>query len=123
MLNYVSVEEAVSVIKSGDRIFGHGSACTPNLFYDELANQAHRLKDVEMVSITQQGNVEIAKPQYKDSFYINSLFTSAPVRDAVNSEKGDYVPIFLSEIPILFKNEILPLDVAMITVSPPDNHG
>ena len=68
MLNYVSVEEAVSVIKSGDRIFGHGSACTPNLFYDELANQAHRLKDVEMVSITQQGNVEIAKPQYKDSF-------------------------------------------------------
>ncbi len=123
MLNYVSVEEAVSVIKSGDRIFGHGSACTPNLFYDELANQAHRLKDVEMVSITQQGNVEIAKPQYKDSFYINSLFTSAPVRDAVNSENGDFVPIFLSEIPILFKNEILPLDVAMITVSPPDNHG
>ena len=123
MLNYVSVEEAVSVIKSGDRIFGHGSACTPNLFYDELANQAHKLKDVEMVSITQQGNVEIAKPQYKDSFYINSLFTSAPVRDAVNSENGDFVPIFLSEIPILFKNEILPLDVAMITVSPPDNHG
>ena len=123
MLNYVSVEEAVSVIKSGDRIFGHGSACTPNLFYDELANQAHRLKDVEMVSITQQGNVEIAKPQYKDSFYINSLFTSAPVRDAVNSENGDFVPIFLSEIPILFKNDILPLDVAMITVSPPDNHG
>lgn len=123
MLNYVLVEEAVSVIKSGDRIFGHGSACTPNLFYDELANQAHRLKDVEMVSITQQGNVEIAKPQYKDSFYINSLFTSAPVRDAVNSENGDFVPIFLSEIPILFKNEILPLDVAMITVSPPDNHG
>ena len=108
MLNYVSVEEAVSVIKSGDRIFGHGSACTPNLFYDELAKQSGRLKDVEMVSITQQGNVEIAKPQYKDSFYINSLFTSAPVRDAVNSENGDFVPIFLSEIPILFKNEILP---------------
>ncbi len=123
MFNYVSVEEAVSVIKSGDRIFGHGSACTPNLFYDELAKQSGRLKNVEMVSITQQGSVEIAKPQYKDSFYINSLFTSAPVREAVNSENGDFVPIFLSEIPILFKNEILPLDVAMITVSPPDNHG
>ena len=123
MINYVSAEEAVSIIKSGDRIFGHGSACTPNLLYDELANQSSRLKDVEMVSITQQGNVEIAKPQYKDSFYINSLFTSAPVREAVNSENGDYVPIFLSEIPILFKNGILPIDVALITVSPPDNHG
>ena len=123
MINYVSAEEAVSIIKSGDRIFGHGSACTPNLLYNELANQSSRLKDVEMVSITQQGNVEIAKPQYKDSFYINSLFTSAPVREAVNSENGDYVPIFLSEIPILFKNGILPIDVALITVSPPDAHG
>lgn len=123
MINYVSPEEAVSIIKSGDRIFGHGSACTPNLLYDELAKQSSRLKDVEMVSITQQGNVEIAKPQYKDNFYINSLFTSAPVREAVNSENGDYVPIFLSEIPILFKNGILPIDVALITVSPPDAHG
>ena len=123
MINYVSPEEAVSIIKSGDRIFGHGSACTPNLLYDELAKQSSSLKEVEMVSITQQGNVEIAKPQYKDSFYINSLFTSAPVREAVNSENGDYVPIFLSEIPILFKNGILPIDVALITVSPPDAHG
>ena len=123
MINYVSVEEAVSVIKSGDRIFGHGSACTPNIFYSELAKQASRLKNVEMVSITQQGDVEIAKPEYKDSFYINSLFTSTPVRGAVNSENGDFVPIFLSEIPILFKDGHLPLDVAMVTVSPPDTHG
>lgn len=123
MIEYVNAEEAMSIIKSGDRIFGHGSACTPNLLYDELAKQSSRLKDVEMVSITQQGNVEIAKPQYKESFYINSLFTSTPVREAVNSENGDYVPIFLSEIPILFKNGILPIDVALITVSPPDNHG
>ena len=123
MINYVSVEEAVSVIKSGDRIFGHGSACTPNIFYNELAKQASRLKNVEMVSITQQGDVEIAKPEYKDSFYINSLFTSTPVRGAVNSENGDFVPIFLSEIPILFKDGHLPLDVAMVTVSPPDTHG
>ena len=123
MINYVSAEEAVSLVKSGDRIFGHGSACTPNLFYDELAKQSSRLKDVELVSITQQGNVEIAKPEYKDSFFVKSLFTSTPVREAVNSERGDFVPIFLSEIPFLFKNGILPLDVAMVTVSPPDSHG
>ena len=123
MINYVSAEEAVSIIKSGDRIFGHGSACTPNLFYEELAKQSPRLKDVELVSITQQGSVEIAKPEYKDSFFIKSLFTSTPVREAVNCERGDFVPIFLSEIPTLFKNGILPLDVALVTVSPPDQHG
>ena len=123
MHEYVSAEEAVSLIKSGDRIFSHGSACTPNLLIDELAKQSSRLRNVEFVSITQQGNVEIAKPPYKDSFYINSLFVSTPVREAVNSERGDFVPIFLSEIPLLFKNGILPLDVAIVTISPPDKHG
>ncbi|WP_027377696.1 acetyl-CoA hydrolase/transferase family protein [Kaistella palustris] len=123
MSQYVSAEEAVSLIQTGNRLFSHGSACTPNLFIDELARQAPRLRDVEFVSITQQGNVEITKPQYKDSFYINSLFVSTPVREAVNSERGDFVPVFLSEIPTLFKKDILPLDVAMVTVSPPDQHG
>lgn len=120
---YVSAEEAVSLIKSGNRIFSHGSACTPNFLIDELARQSSRLRDIEFVSITQQGNVEVAKPQYKDHFYINSLFVSTPVREAVNSERGDFVPIFLSEIPLLFKNGILPIDVAMVTISPPDRHG
>ncbi len=122
-MKYVSAEEAVSLIKSGDRIFSHGSACTPNFLIDELAKQSSRLSNVEFVSITQQGNVEIAKPQYKDRFFINSLFVSTPVRDAVNSDHGDFVPVFLSEIPLLFKNGHLPIDVAMITVSPPDQHG
>lgn len=101
----------------------HGSACTPNYLLNELANQSSRFKDIEMVSITQQGAVAIARPEYKDNFHINSLFVSTPVREAVNSDRGDFVPIFLSEIPILFKNKILPLDVAIITVSPPDKHG
>lgn len=123
MINYVSAEEAVSVIKSGDRIFSHGSACTPNFLLNELTNHRDRLRNVEMVSITQQGEVSIAQPEFKDNFFINSLFVSAPVRNAVNSENGDFVPIFLSEIPTLFKNNILPIDVAIITVSPPDKHG
>ena len=75
MTKYVSPEEAISIVRSGDRIFSHGSACTPNVLLNELANQSSRLRNVEMVSITQQGNVEIAKPHYKDSFFINSLFT------------------------------------------------
>ncbi|HAV02592.1 MAG TPA: 4-hydroxybutyrate CoA-transferase [Chryseobacterium sp.] len=123
MISFVSADEAVSVVKSGDRIFSHGSACTPNLLIDALAKQADRLRDVEFVSITQQGRVEIAKPEYQNSFYINSLFVSTPVREAVNSERGDFVPVFLSEIPTLFKNNVMPIDVAMVTVSPPDAHG
>lgn len=123
MINYCSIEEAVSVVKSGDRVFGHGSACTPNVFYDEMVRQASRLKGVELVSITQQGTVEVAKPEYKESFYINSLFTSTATRTAVNSDNGDFLPIFLSEIPSLFVKNILPLDVAVVTVSPPDAHG
>ncbi|AQY22394.1 acetyl-CoA hydrolase/transferase family protein [Riemerella anatipestifer] len=123
MHHYVSAEEAISIVKSGDRVFLHGSACTPNVLIDEMARQADRLRNVEVVSITQQGNMEIAKPQYKDSFYIKSLFVSTPVREAVNCGRGDFVPVFLSEIPLLFKNKVLPLDVAIVTVSPPDVHG
>lgn len=123
MKEYVSAEEAIALVKSGDRVFLHGSACTPNFLIDELARQSDRLRNVEVVSITVQGNVEIAKPQYKDSFYINSLFVSGPVREAVNSDRGDFVPVFLSEIPNLFRRGILPLDVALLTVSPPDRHG
>ncbi|WP_407405895.1 acetyl-CoA hydrolase/transferase family protein [Chryseobacterium sp.] len=123
MSNYISAEEAIQTIKSDSRVFLHGSACTPNYLIDEMARQAERLSNVEIVSITVQGKVEIAKPQYKGSFFINSLFVSNPVREAVNSENGDFIPVFLSEIPILFKNNILPLDVAIVTVSPPDKHG
>lgn len=122
-MNYVTAQEAISTIQSHSRIFFHGSACTPNHLIFELAQQADRLSNIEIVSITQQGEVEVAKPQYRNTFYINSLFVSAPVRDAVNSDHGDYVPVFLSEIPILFRRGILPIDVALITVSPPDAHG
>lgn len=123
MKKYVTVQEAVAEIQSGNRIFVHGSACTPVVVLQEMARQASRLKGVELVSITLQGNVEIAEPKYKDSFFINSFFTSTPVRGAVNGENGDYIPVFLSEMPILFKNNILPLDVAVVSVSPPDPHG
>ena len=75
MYNYVSAEEALSLIQSNQRIFLHGSACTPNFLITELAKQAHRLRNVEVVSITVQGDVDIAKPEYKDSFsLIHFLF-------------------------------------------------
>jgi len=122
-MNYVSAQEAISIIKNGERVFSHGGACTPTYLLDELARQISQIGKIELVSVTQHGEIAVAQPQYKDSVFINSLFVSAPVRAAVNSDQGDYVPIFLSEIPILFKRNILPLDVAIVTVSTPDKHG
>jgi len=121
-VNYVSAKEALSVIQSNQRVFMQGSACTPLHLMRELAKESDRLRDVEMVSITVFGDIEVDKPQYKDSFHINSLFVSASVRQAVNDGRADFVPVFLSDIPDLFKSVLKP-DVAIVQVSPPDEHG
>ena len=121
--NYVSAQEALSIIQSGMRVFMHGGVCTPLYLLHELAKESPRLNNVEMVSITVKGDIEIDKAQYRDSFHINSLFVSAAIRDAVAEGRADFVPVFLSDIPDLFKNRILELDVAIVQVSPPDIHG
>lgn len=123
MQQYVSAEEAVSIIKSGNRVFLHGSAATPICLINKLLDRFEELRNVELVSITSFGNIDFGNVKYKDSFYINSLFVSANTRSAVNSAQGDYVPIFLSEIPRLFYENYLPLDVAIVQVSPPDASG
>lgn len=119
----VSPEEAVQLVKSHQRVFVHGSAATPSVLVHALANRKEELENVEIVSITTLGDMPLAEPSCKGSFYINSLFVSETVRQAVNSEQGGYVPIFLSEIGRLFRKNILPIDVAMVQVSPPDRHG
>ncbi|KAA9041118.1 acetyl-CoA hydrolase/transferase family protein [Ginsengibacter hankyongi] len=119
----VSVEDAVKIIKSGNRVFIHGSAATPVYILEALQKRYEELNNVELVSITTFGNINFNNPIYKKSFFINSLFVSENTRAVVNSDHGDYVPIFLSEIPQLFKRNILPLDVAIVQVSPPDRHG
>ncbi len=122
-MNYISGEEALKAVKPGHRVFVHGGAATPHFLLKKLAERAPELWNVELVSISLQGDAVIADKKYKDSFRINSLFVSQNIREAVNDGRGDYVPIFLSEIPILFRRGILPLDVALIQVSPPDKHG
>lgn len=120
---YVSAEEAVKHIKSGDRVFLHGSASTPIHLIEAMQRRHAELEDVELVSITSLGNVDFDSPIYRKSFFVNSLFVSANTRKAVNSVNGDYVPVFLSQIPLLFRREILPIDVAMVQVSLPDKNG
>ena len=121
--HYVSPKEALAVIKSNQRIYIHGSAHTPTYLLKHLAAEAHRLQNVEIVSISVYGDLQIDKPEFKNHFNFNSLFVSASVRNAVKEGYADYVPVFLSEIPELFKQNILPIDAAIVQVSPPDIHG
>lgn len=120
---YMPAEEAVKLINTGDRVFIHGSAATPLHLVNALLDRAGEISNVELVAISTFGNINWNRPKVKESFYLNSLFVSANVRDWVNSPYGDYVPVFLSEIPYLFRDRILPLDAAIVQVSPPDKHG
>ena len=120
--NYTTADEALQLIQSNQRVFLHGSAATPIYMINKMIEHRHRLHNVELVGITQNG-VDLNNTELRGHFYMNSLFVSDSNRKAVNSDMGDYVPVFLSEIPLLFTRNVLPLDVAMIQVSPPDKHG
>jgi acyl-CoA hydrolase len=120
---YVTPEEAVKLVQSGDRVFLQGSAATPVHLIKALQQRHKEINHVELVSITSLGDVVFDDPVYNQSFFVNSLFVSGNTRNVVNSENGDYTPVFLSQIPQLFRKKILPIDVAIVQVSPPDKHG
>jgi acyl-CoA hydrolase len=120
---YVNREEAVHKVKSGNRIFFQGAAMTPKYLIDGLCNNYQNIENVEIVQMHTEGEALYTQSPYSKAFKTNSCFVGGNVRKAVNSSVGDYIPIFLSEISLLFKKNILPLDVAFIQVSPPDKHG
>ena len=122
-IQYQTADEALSVIQSGMRVFVQGSAQTPLYLLRELAKHAPRLNDVELVFITVQGDITVDKPEFEGIFNINCMFVSDSVRKAVNEGRADFIPVFLSDIPDLFKKGYLPIDVALVQVSPPDKHG
>ncbi len=122
-LKIVSLEEAVGKVNSGDLIFFQGAAMTPNSLIDKLCERYQELKDIEIIQIHTDGQANYMNEPYSKSFKLYSCFVGGNVRKGVNSNNGDYIPIFLSEIHWLFKRNILQLDVAFIQVSPPDKHG
>ncbi|MFK5972413.1 MAG: acetyl-CoA hydrolase/transferase C-terminal domain-containing protein [Flavobacteriaceae bacterium] len=122
-MRIVSTAEAVSSIKSGDRVFLQGAAMTPNILIDAMCERHKELENIEIISIHTEGEAKYTLPAYNGSFKVNSCFVGSNVRKSVNTHRGDYIPIFLSEIHLLFRRSILPLDVAIVQVSPPDKHG
>jgi acyl-CoA hydrolase len=123
LLQHITAAEAVSHIQSGQRVFFQGATMTPNLLINALCERHAALKDIEIIQIHTEGAALYTQEPYNKAFKLNSCFVGSNVRNAVNEGNGDYIPIFLSEIHLLFRRAILPIDVAFIQVSPPDQHG
>lgn len=118
-----TAEEAVKVIKTGDRIFLTGNVSVPQTLLAALVNHAPNVKDVEICQALTVGAADYVGPAMEGHLRVNSMFISANIRKAVQEGRADFTPVLLSEFPLLFKNGILPVDVAIIHVSTPDEHG
>lgn len=117
-------DTALGCIKSGDRIYIGGGAGVPVVVSQALIHRANELRDVEITHILTFADAPYTRPEYEKSFRVNALFIGGNVRKAVHAGRADFTPVFLSEIPSLFRpNGPLPIDVALISVSRPDEHG
>jgi acyl-CoA hydrolase len=123
MGKYVTAEEAVKSIKSNDRVYVQAAAAAPTVLTNALTDRASELKNVEVCHLHTEGPALYANPEFSESFHINSFFIGKNVRHTLSAGNGSYTPVFLSELPHLFRKKVLQLDVAFIHVSPPDIHG
>ncbi len=123
MYHPISAADAVKVIKSGDRIYIQAAAAAPKSLINAMTERFNELKNVEVCHLHTEGDAPYANLIYKDSFCVNSFFVGGNVRATLKNGNGSYTPVFLSELPLLFKRNIIPIDVALIQVSPPDKHG
>jgi 4-hydroxybutyrate CoA-transferase len=119
----VSADEAVRNIKSGQRVFLTGNCSTPQTVLAALVDYAPNLEDVEICQALTVGPADYVDPEMEGHLRVNTMFISANVRKAVQEGRADFTPVLLSEFPLLFKNKFLPVDVALVHVSPPDEHG
>jgi 4-hydroxybutyrate CoA-transferase len=119
----VSAEEAVKAIKPGDRVVFSHACGEPTCLVEAMVDRAEELEAVEIVHMVSMGRARYCQPEYEKSFRHNSLFVGATSRHAVNEGRGDYTCCYFSEIPLLFRENRLPVDVALIGVSPPDKLG
>ncbi|MFD1314749.1 acetyl-CoA hydrolase/transferase family protein [Namhaeicola litoreus] len=120
--NKMTAEEAVKIIKSGDRVLIQGGSATPQALIRAMVGRASELRNVELVHLHTEGESGYTAPELSDSFHTSAFFIGANVRKMVG-QTVDYIPIFLSDIPSLFRNGIMNLDVVLVNVSPPDKHG
>ena len=119
----VSAEEALKVVKSGDKIYVHSVAAAPQHLLDTLIKRSGELRNVELFHLHTEGDAPYTRPEYEGIFHTNAFFIGKNVRKAIEEGRGSYIPVFLSEIPRLFKQKNIQLNVALISVSIPDKNG
>lgn len=120
---YTTAADAVKLIQSNSRIYVQAAAATPSLLTKALTERAGELRNVELCHLHTEGEAPYADPQLAESFHINSFFIGKNVRHTLAAGNGSYTPVFLSELPNLFRRNIIALDAAFVHVSPPDSHG
>lgn len=116
-------EDAVKAIRSFQRVFVHSVSMAPQTLIQAHCNRAEELREVERIHVHTEGIAPYVEPRFAGSFHHNACFVGPNVRSAVQAGDADYIPVFLSEMPLLFRRGILPIDVALISVSSPDVHG
>jgi 4-hydroxybutyrate CoA-transferase len=122
-MKLTTATEALSHIKSNQHVYIHTAAAAPVRLVNALAARHGELKNVQLYSLHTEGPAPYLEPECTDAFHLNAFFVGKNVRQAVNDGRADYVPIFLSEVPLLFNNHVIDLDAVLIHVSPPDKHG
>jgi acyl-CoA hydrolase len=115
--------QALEAVRSGARVWIQSGCGTPSTLVNALVARAPEVRDVEVVHMMTLGSADYTKPEFEGHFRHRGLFLGANVREAVAAGRADYTPIFLSEIEGLFMSGELPLDVVLMQVSPPDEHG
>jgi len=120
---YLTPEEAVAGIRSGDTVFVHTAVAAPQRLVRALSNRKNELRNVRVVHLHTEGEAGYAQPDAAEAFEPVSLFIGANVRKAIAEGRGSYIPVFLSEAPMLFRTDVIKVDTALITISPPDRHG
>ncbi|WP_299111286.1 acetyl-CoA hydrolase/transferase C-terminal domain-containing protein [uncultured Winogradskyella sp.] len=123
MYKTVSAEAAVEIIKSKDKIYIQAAAAAPQSLIKAMSARHEELRNVEICQLHTEGEAPYADVKLKDSFHVNSFFIGKNVRHTLKAGNGSYTPVFLSEVPRLFKENIINLDVVLIHVSVPDQHG
>lgn len=119
----IDLEGAAAMVQSNSRVYVSGNAATPTPLLEALAARKDELENVELVHVLQLGSDPFLAPEMEGHFRRRSLFVGPADREAVNSGRADYVPVSLHQIPWLFKRGVLPLDYALVQVSPPDEFG
>lgn len=122
-MNISTPAQAVQHIKTGDHVFIHTAGATPNVLVNAMTERHSELRDVKIYHMHTEGHAPYVKKEFSESFQLNSFFVGGNVRGATDEGYADFIPSFFSEVPLMFRNGVVPIDVALIQVSPPDKHG